>query len=519
MAGRTRKIISAVIAALMIMAAGGCGSSNKEIPSSADNSRYISETKDNGNVTDGKEYDIDNGGLPYDEETVYNQLFDINNKVEIDVDISDDELAKMQSDYNRYDNMGSKSPIYRKCDLKISITSDGVKNTYIIRNTGIRMKGNTSRTAFYDSNSGVYSLIHFKVDFTETFDDEQYYGGDSDYDLDIDKEKQQNRTFATLDSMEIKWNQTSDSTYVREYYACEMYRDFGILAQRTNLASINLGDVHEGIFKIYEPVDKKFIKRYVAEEDRGGDLYKCGWTRNGATFLTNVSYGIEDKENRKFYNYDLKTNKKTSTHESFLKLIRYLNGSNVDKEGLSEYIDMDYFLRFSAVSYFAGNPDDMRNDYNNYYIYFLKSSNKMIIIPYDNDRCFGITAQYNPSGDAMTGVKWESERAVGNGGLPQENPLVRYTITRIGFFTEEFKAELDKVADSEWLTYDKFSKIYEIAFNNYKDDTVPGKTMYNVYNFDYKFNIDKSSGLGSSNGNASFKDYIDAKLKFYNNNR
>lgn len=70
----------------------------------------------------------------------------------------------MQSDYNRYDNMGSKSPIYRKCDLKISITSDGVKNTYIIRNTGIRMKGNTSRTAFYDSNSGVYSLIHFKVD-------------------------------------------------------------------------------------------------------------------------------------------------------------------------------------------------------------------------------------------------------------------------------------------------------------------------------------------------------------------
>ena len=218
MAGRTRKIISAVMAALMIMTAGGCGSSNKDIPSSADNSRYISETKDNGNVTDGKEYDIDNGGLPYDEETVYNQLFDINNKVEIDVDISDDELAKMQSDYNRYDNMGSKSPIYRKCDLKISITSDGVKNTYIIRNTGIRMKGNTSRTAFYDSNSGVYSLIHFKVNFTETFDDEQYYGGDSDYDLDIDKEKQQNRTFATLDSMEIKWNQTSDSTYVREYY-------------------------------------------------------------------------------------------------------------------------------------------------------------------------------------------------------------------------------------------------------------------------------------------------------------
>ena len=204
MAGRTKKIISAVMAALMITVMGGCGSSSKETPTSENSSPYTSETTDNSNVTEGKEYDIDSDKLPYDEETIYNQLFDINNKVEIDVDISDEELAKMQSDYDRYDARGSKSPIYRKCDLKISITSDGVKNTYVIRNTGIRMKGNTSRTAFYDSNSGVYSLIHFKVDFTETFDDELYYGGDSDYALDIDKEKQKDRTFATLDSMEIK---------------------------------------------------------------------------------------------------------------------------------------------------------------------------------------------------------------------------------------------------------------------------------------------------------------------------
>lgn len=519
MAGRTKKIITTVVAALMVAVMGGCRSSNNANPSPEQSSQYISETTGGNEVIAGREYDIDADRLPYDDETIYSQLFDINNKIEIDVDISDDELAKMQSDYDRYDGRGSKSPIYRKCDLKISITSDGVKNTYIIKNTGIRMKGNTSRTAFYDSNSGIYSLIHFKVDFTETFDDELYYGNDSAYDLGIDIEKQKNRTFASLDSMEIKWNQTLDSTYVREYYTCEMYRDFGILAQRTNIASLNFGGVHEGVFKIYEPVDKKFINRYVDEEDRGGDLYKCGWTMTGATFLNNVSYGIEDKENGKFYNYDLKTNKKTSAHESLLNLIRYLNGSNVDKEGLTEYIDMDYFLRFSAVSYFVGNPDDMRNNYNNYYIYFLKSNNKMIIIPYDNDRSFGITLSYNPSGDAMTGVKWESARAVGNGGSSQENPLVNYTITRKGLFTEEFRTELDKVADSEWLTYDKFSRIYNIALSNYKDDVVPDRTMENVHNFDYRFDIDKSSGLRSGDGNASFKDYIDAKLKFYNNNR
>ena len=52
---------------------------------------------------------------------------------------------------------------------------------------------------------------------------------------------------------------------------------------------------------------------------------------------------------------------------------------------------MDNFLKFEAVSYFLGNPDDLRNNYNNYYIYFNKSTGKMIFIPYDLDRCLGVT--------------------------------------------------------------------------------------------------------------------------------
>ena len=43
-----------------------------------------------------KVYDIDKDALPYTEEEIYSQLFDINNKIEFNFDISKEELKKMQ---------------------------------------------------------------------------------------------------------------------------------------------------------------------------------------------------------------------------------------------------------------------------------------------------------------------------------------------------------------------------------------------------------------------------------------
>ena len=467
-----------------------------------------------------KVYDIDKDALPYTEEEIYSQLFDINNKIEFNFDISKEELKKMQNDYDRYDNKHSKSPIYRKADLTITITTSGGTNSYLIRNVGVRMKGNTSRTAFYSDSRGIYSLLHLKVDFQETFDDETYYKGDSDYvNLGFDPVKQSKRNFATLNGIETKWNQTDDATYVREYYAYEMFRDNGILSPRTNIASMDFGGMHMGVYKIYELIDKKFLKRYLPEEDRGGDLYKCAWTNVGASFTKEVSYGVENEDKWEFYNYDLKTNKKTSEHAELKALLEFLNGNGVTKENIADYVDMDYFVTYAAVSFFVGNPDDLRNNYNNYYIYFRKSDNKLLIIPYDNDRCFGITKYYNPSGEGMTNVNPLSQRAVGNNGSEQKNPLFKYTVTRTGFYVDEYLKELDRISQSKWMTMANFTTVYEAAKANYANDTKPDKTMENAGSNKFTFNIGLNNGLTSDSGNASFETYINKKLEFYKNNR
>ena len=68
------------------------------------------------------EDDFSNSGLPeLTDGELYEKLFDINSFVSFYIDIDASELSKIQADYERYSAMGSKSPIYRKCDLIITI--------------------------------------------------------------------------------------------------------------------------------------------------------------------------------------------------------------------------------------------------------------------------------------------------------------------------------------------------------------------------------------------------------------
>ena len=476
----------------------GSGSSQDSQQGDEQNSQIDYEDK-NGYLQDDNVFVVGVEKLPCSHEQIYQQLFDLKNVIRIKVDITDEQLMQIQKDYDKYANMGSKSPIYREASMSIRITTGRTDYTYYIPNIGIRMKGNTSRTSFYNDHEGQYNLIHFRVKFMD---------GD----------------FATLENLELKWNRNDDATYVREIYAYEMYRDMGILAPRTTLASFDLADVHQGVFTVYEPVDKNFIKRYLPEEDQGGDLYKCGWTMRGASLRKKCSVGIEDEDKCEFYNYDLKTNKKTSTHALMNNLINTIDGSKPTKMQIAQLVDIDSFLRFAAVSYFVGNPDDARYNYNNHYIYFLKSSGKAIFIPYDCDRVFGVTKTWNPTGDGMTNVDPFTTKATG-ANEDQKNPLFRYTTDRGGYYNDEFALQLKIVAASKWLQPETFEEYYNTASRNYFLYTTPGKNFYNAEHYYFGFDINKSEGLHTDHGNATFEEYINAKMasfdkymqQYYNN--
>lgn len=453
--------------------------------------------------------------------TIYNQLFDINNKITIKFEISDSEMQKLQADYKKY---GSNSSIYRKAD-KMIITIGN--NTYEIYEVGIRLKGNSSRVEpLVNGNINARNLVHFKISFKQTFDD-SIYGSDAKvWSSEAARKERKNRTFAGLEGFELKWNRNLDSTYTCNYYANQMFRDLLGYGQNTTLCNLNLGSFNYGVYTLYEPVDEKFIARYFPNE-QGGDLYKCGWSNIGATYTTSTlnSIGIEPDNSSTKYVYDLKTNKKTSNHASLKNLINKLN-SNPSASTFSSLVDVDRWTKFAAVSYFTGNPDDMRNNYNNHYVYFL-ASGKAVFIPYDYDRCLGVTRGCNPDGSGMTATNPFSEYAK-LANQSQANPLFKYSVIRKdgsidgNYFSSQYKTQLANVANSKWLNYNTFYAAYQKFYANYASVAIPssGVRAYVQDRFDGSVNGVHTSSLGfaeSGNGNMSVRTYFNSIITTYKN--
>ena len=446
------------------------------------------------------------------EEQLFALLFDIENKITLRLDMTDAELAKMQADYDKYDRNGGKSPIYRRGDLHVTVTTPtGSAYACTVDDVGVRMKGNTSRTDFYSQDEGIYNVIHLKLSFQETFDDPDEYGSDALTWTESERDERKDRTFAKLEKLDLRWNRCDDGTYLKEYFAFHSYRQNGVPAPHTNLASFDWAGIHMGVFTINEPIDKVFLAKNLPEEALGGDLYKVGWagSRNGS-FTNTDSIGIENEASAEFYAYDLKTNKKSSDHQSLIQLIQKLNSGEMTQERFAELVDTDSFLPYCAVSYLLGNPDDMRNNYNNFYIYFRGDNGKAMIIPYDYDRCLGITTHWNPTGNGVTADNPFTTKQLAT-NEDQENPLILYSVAAGGFYVREYALLLEQIARSSDFSLETFNELYEIAEANYARDAKPGKAFRNTDGLFMEFDLDRTSDF-SSNGNISMKEYLDAKL-------
>lgn len=462
---------------------------NEEITNIEQPTKENPPTNGNDSITEenkGKDY--------FDEqktENLYCELFDLNNKITISIKISELEIAKIESDYHQY---GSNCNINRIAE-SVSITikyPNGTSDVKIIEEVGIRMKGNTTRHSFY--SNGIESLIHFKLDFQETFDDDSLYNSEEikAWNNTADRDNRKNRTFFGLRGLELKYNAEGDLTYTRDVYASKIYKENGIYAQSTTVGILdfNIGNNKDkcgtlGVYKIYEPVDRVFIKRYFESDNNDGDLYKATWgSAKGMPSLnsnSSKSYGIDEGKPgvQKAISYDLKTNKKKSTHESIKEFLTWINSSSKNLNGtLSNYINKDYFITWLSIMYITGDWDNFMYDSNNYYMYFDEQG-ICYFIPYDMDRTFGLQAKMHDMAYKTPVDTWNLQ------GSGNRSNLLKKTIDiSNSSLRNEYIARCKELAPSI-LDAEKFKATYELIYNNYKNDIIP--TMKTLkYNYEEK---------------------------------
>ncbi|MDE7454219.1 MAG: CotH kinase family protein [Clostridia bacterium] len=454
---------------------------------------------------------------------VYNALFDESAVVAVDINMSDAQWRKLNQDYYDFAFNGGKSPIYRMADsVTIGIdTGDGMLY-YYYEEVGVRLKGNTSRHAFY-GNNGFFDNVHFKLSFKQTFDDVEDGYKQDELKVWTDSQKRDERKARTLGGMEkidLKYNSTADETYVRELYAMKLFRDNGIYAPNVTLCSLtalekDTTNKNLGVYRIHEPIDEVFIQRRL-HEDKVGDLWKCTYTAKGPADLTDYDLsnrvGVEDEMAGEFFSYDKKTNKKkdkTTGLRDFTSIINFIQNISQSNADYSQLIDVEYFAKFEAINYVLGNPDCIRNNSNNYYLYF-RADGKAIIIPYDYDRCLGITKDWNPTESASMYVTPYTRTTAATGGQ-QYNPLYVNLIDKGAPYNEGsallmYRQHLIDLYNSSFVT--------ATTFNTYKDNY---KAMYAQYTAT-ALSTNKLSFDDANTGNVPYTTYMQNKLQTLINN-
>ena len=473
------------------------------------------------------------------EKNLYYLLWDENTTVSLKVDIEPSELAKINEAYDDYKKGNTlKADTYRKCNLTITVNG----KDYYYEEVGIRMRGNTSRAKFLDGDGNVNFYVHFRFSLSETFDGEEYagnaWGKEVYHDWTNDaagRSERKDRSFATMEKFYYKWNKNYDQTYIREVYANRMFQAYGILAPHITLTQFQMkqnGNMENfGVGGLYETVDKAFIKRNMGKDRKGGDLYKCSW---GADFTSFSNYGVETPTQK--FVYSLKTNDDRTAadynHNAYLKAFIEMLQTNKSASNfttkLEAMVDMDYFTRMEAVNYLLGNPDCLRNNKNNFYVYFVPVSDgdytksKAYIIPYDYDRCLGADVDWNPSSNSMVNAK---PYAINNGVSDCQNPLYTKTILDGGLSTYKtmYKTAIQTVLNGEWFKYANYKKLYDAYAANYASVAMPSATIQNQCGDKLKFSRfvfkeTESSNVGSWEENLTVSLYMSQKRTTATNN-
>ena len=445
------------------------------------------------------------------DDVTMDDFFDLGNRIDINVEISNSELKKLQSDYET----GYKSEIYRLASkVTIKLTNYGTEYKWEFLNVGIRQKGNTSRQSIFADNSNL-NLNHFKLSFDETFDDSEMY--DASFISKNGNVEYKDREFLGMSGLDFKWNKNYDQTHIREIYANYLYRASGIIVQHSGLSNFSIKNTDNnktssmGLCTVFEPATKSLIKRslkddneyinmtdwstekkgtYGVEGENYGDLYKCSYGANlTKDSISGNKVGIGNISGSYIPLYDRKTNKEAVYNDTLLRnAVEAINSGDYNR--ISQYVDLEYLAISEAVGYVIGNPDSMRYNTNNFMIYMRRTDGKMIFIPIDSDRCFGITKDWNIKDGYRSTAMLDRKNSGDNNTI---SLLLNTTLSKTTNDAQKLYVEFcNKIKESDWTKIETFNKFYEKAKASYSE---------------------RSFSLTDTQYNLTFEKYITSKMK------
>ena len=195
------------------------------------------------------------------------------------------------------------------CEEEVYTNCNVVIDGELIRNVGIRGKGNTSLSSVKNMNSNRYS---FKIEFDQYDNTKSYHG---------------------LDKLCLN-NIIQDNTYMKDYIAYTLMNDFGVDSPLCSYAYITVNGEDWGLYLAVEAVEESFLERNYGSNF--GELYKPdslsfggGGPGKGKDFSMGNFFNTEssDKNNSSSDSKDTEASRSDSRQKSGSR-----SGSSVDRK-------------------------------------------------------------------------------------------------------------------------------------------------------------------------------------------
>ena len=165
-------------------------------------------------------------------------------------------------------------------------------------------------------------------------------------------------------------NSVQDPSYLNEKICREIYNAAGVPTPRADYATVELNGKHLGLFVLVEGWNKQFVGRFF--KNTKGNFYDLGggrdinkpWAANFGNDPTNHSM--------------LKTVERAALEKDHARRI----------ERLRETLDLDRFLKLTALDVMMWNWDGYAMNRNNYRIFHDLESDRLVFFPHGIDQMF-----------------------------------------------------------------------------------------------------------------------------------
>ena len=229
-----------------------------------------------------------------------------------------------------------------------------------VTNVGIRLRGNTSRTAGKKS---------FKVSFNSFTPGAKWNG---------------------LEKLNLNGNH-NDPSMLRARMVWDYMREQGYVAPRISHVKLYINDEYRGLYINVEHVDEEFLQKRFKHDH--GNLWKCTYPADLADLGDNPeSYKFTPSWNGEQRVYELKTNEGLDDYSAIRDLCHTV-GTASDADfpcALEAVFDVDGFLKLAAVELLVGHWDNYIGNQNNFYLYERPSDGRLMMFSYDVDNTLGI---------------------------------------------------------------------------------------------------------------------------------